>query len=80
VVDSILVRHGDKNLVYDVKVLRSEPCIPQHKLMVCQFSPKAEEKRKKTIFVSKCKTWSLKEAEMQKEYEEKVHCRENRRD
>ena len=65
--------------MYDVNVIRSELCIPQHKLMVCQFFP-AEEKRKKTIFVSKCKTWSLKEAEMQKEYEEKVHCRENRRD
>ena len=29
-------------------------------------------------FVSKCKTWRLKEAEIQREYEEEVHDRENK--
>ena len=30
----IFVRHREKNPVYDVKVIRSEPCVPQHKRMV----------------------------------------------
>ena len=55
----------DKNLVYYVEAISSVPCIPQHK-MVCQFFPKAEEKWKKTIFVNKCKTWRLKEAETER--------------
>lgn len=80
VVDYMLVRQRDKNLVQDVKVIRNEPCIPQHKLMVCQFCPRAKVKGKKTIFVSKCKTWKLKVEESQKEYEQKVGNREAERD
>ena len=62
-------------MVQDVKVIRNEPCIPQHKLMVCIFFLKEKEKGKKTIFVSKCKIWKLKVAETQKEYEMKVYDR-----
>ena len=42
-------------MVQDVKVIRNEPCIPQHKLKVCKFFPKEKEKGKKTFFVSNCK-------------------------
>ena len=45
---------------------------------MCQCSPKAEAKEK--YLVRKCKTWRLKEAEIKREYEEKVQDRENRRD
>ena len=75
-----MIRQRDKNLVQDVKVIRNEPCIPQHKLMVCKFFPKEKEKGKKTIFVSKYKIWKLKVAETQKEYEKKVYDREEKRD
>jgi hypothetical protein len=80
VVDYILVRQRDRNLMHDVKVIRSEPCLPQHKLMVCQFLTKVEEKGKKTSFISKCKLWKLKVDETQREYERKVYDREKKRD
>ena len=80
VMDYVLVRQRDKNVVQDVKVIRNEPCIPQHKLMVLQDFPKRERKGKKTVFVSKCKIWKLKVAEIQKEYEKKVYDREEKRD
>ena len=46
VVDYVLVRQRDKNVVQDVKVIRNEPCIPQHMLMVCKIFPKEKEKGK----------------------------------
>ena len=67
-----MIRQRDKNLVQDVKMIRNETCIPQHKLMVCKIFPKEKEKGKKTIFVSKCKIWKLKVAETQKKYEKKL--------
>jgi hypothetical protein len=80
VVDYILVRQRDQKLVQDVKVIRNEPCIPQHKLMVGLFFPMVKEKGKKTGFISKCKTWKLKEVGTQRKYEEKVQERELERD
>ena len=38
--------------------------------------PKGEGKGKKTIYVSKCKTWKLKVEETQKEFEQNVCDRE----
>ena len=52
VVDYVLIRQRDKNVVQDVKVIRNEPCIPQHKLMVCKFFPKEKEKGKKRVFLA----------------------------
>ena len=80
VVDYILVRQRDRNLMQDVKVVRNEPCIPQHKLMVGLFFPALKEKEKKADFISKCKTWRLKETETRKEFEEKMKERELKRD
>jgi hypothetical protein len=36
-VDYILVRKRDRAKVLDVKVVPNEPCITQHKLMICQM-------------------------------------------
>src|ERR1700690_1474397 len=80
VVDYMLVRQRDRNLMHDLKLIRSETFIPQHKLMVCQFNAKAEEKGKKTSFISKCKLWKLKVGETQREYERKLYDREKKRD
>jgi hypothetical protein len=37
VVDYVLVRKRERQNVMDVKVIRSEPCLTQHKLMVCRL-------------------------------------------
>jgi hypothetical protein len=37
VVDYILVRKGDRRMLMDVKVVPSEACILQHKLLVCDL-------------------------------------------
>ena len=38
VVDYIMVKQRDRWMVEDVKVIRNEPCLTQHKLMVCKLS------------------------------------------
>ena len=58
-----MVRHRDKNLVYDVKVIRSEPCIPQHKLMVCQFSPKVSREAKENYICKQMQDMKIEDGE-----------------
>jgi len=48
--------------VADVKVIPGEPCILQHKLMVCRLrGGKQMKKKKRHVFKSKCKVWKLKD-------------------
>ena len=35
VVDYVLVRAGERAMIRDVKVIINEPCLSQHKLMIC---------------------------------------------
>ena len=75
VVDYIMVKQRDRWMVEDVKVIRNEPCLTQHKLMVCKLVLREQMRRKKEKFVSKCKTWKLKEIEVRREFMEKVQVR-----
>jgi hypothetical protein len=73
VIDYILVPKGDRTMIQDVKVIRSEPCIPQHKLMICVMRLKESVRRKKAVFVSKSRIWRLKEEDKQKSFCAMVH-------
>jgi hypothetical protein len=46
-IDYVLVRRCDRVAVRDVKVIESEACISQHKLMVCVLVLKESVARKK---------------------------------
>lgn len=79
VVDYVLVRKSDRAMVKDVKVIRGEPCIPQHKLLVCVLIVDNHVKSRNKDFVSKCKVWKLKEAEVQGDFYERVRERASKR-
>ena len=68
VVDYILVRRRELEYVTDVTVIRNEPCITQHKLMICKMVVKGHVKRRKDPFVSRCKLWKLRQVETQKQF------------
>ena len=38
VVDYVLMRQCDRKRVKDVRVIQDEPCIPQHKLVICEVT------------------------------------------
>ena len=78
VVDYVLVRRCEKAIMKDVKVISGEPCIPQHKLMVCVIELKEHLKRKK-VFGSRCKVWKLKDIRIQSAFHEKVQLRADAR-
>jgi len=55
-IDYILMRTADRNLVHEVKVIPCEPCLTQHRLLVCVHSSKEViPLRKKKVFISRCK-------------------------
>src|SRR5439155_6006616 len=72
VVDYVLVRKCDRTLVTNVKVAQNEECIPQHKLIVRNVVMRESLKEKKAAFVSKCKVWKLRDADVGKRFQEKV--------
>ena len=75
VVDYILIKRSDRRLLSDVKVIGSEACITQHKLLVCKMELQEHVKRRREVFVSKCRIWKLKEAERQSNFYDKVRAR-----
>jgi hypothetical protein len=72
VVDYILVRKCDRKFVTDVKVIRSEECIPQHKLLVCAVKMKDRMTKRGEIFASRCRIWKLKEIDKQVLFLDKI--------
>lgn len=71
-VDYVLIRKGERKVVSNVKVVQSEACIPQHKLVICDMNLMNRVEKKREVFVSKCKVWKLKDAEPQLKFEEKM--------
>jgi hypothetical protein len=80
VVDHILIKRRQQSMVMDVSVIRKEPCIPQHRLMICKLVVKVCVKKNKATFVSKCRIWRLKDTATEKEFSKIVHARDKLRD
>jgi len=75
-IDYILMRKADSKLVRDVKVIAGEPCLTQHRLLVCVLSSKEViPLRKKNVFVSRFKIWNLKQPALGNLLQEKVKAR-----
>jgi hypothetical protein len=74
VVDYTLVRKRDRKLVRNISVLQNEPCLLQHKLLVCTLECEELKKcgRKKEKFVSRCKVWKLKDAGIRATFQKNV--------
>jgi hypothetical protein len=72
VVDYILVRKNERSLLSNITVLQGEPSLQQHKLLVGMLELKEHVKSKREVFVSRCKVWRLKEAEMREAFRARV--------
>ena len=53
----------------DIKVIPSEECVPQHKLLVCDLNVKAPAFQSKP-FTPKCRIWKLRKPQAQAEFEQ----------
>ena len=71
-VDYILVRRCDLRLVRDTKIIGSEECTSQHKLLVCDISLRTITAKPRNI-PPKRKIWKLKDPETCAEFEEIVN-------
>jgi hypothetical protein len=71
-VDYVLTRREERKMVSNVTVIQSEACIPQHKLIVCDMRLVENVKKKREVFLSKCRVWKLKETEVHREFQEKI--------
>ena len=60
VVDYVLVGVRERSTVSDVTILRNEPCLLQHKLLVCRLVVRHWVPKKKSNFVRKSKIHKLK--------------------
>jgi hypothetical protein len=79
-VDYVLVRRKDLSMIRDVKVIPNEPCLLQHKLLICIVDWKERTKSVKRVFVSKCRVWKLKEAQNQGAFQRCVEDRARHRE
>ena len=61
-IDFILLRKRNLKMIKNIKVIPSQECVPQHKLLTCEL-------QLKTPFSSKLCYWKLKEQTVQKEIE-----------
>jgi len=53
VIDYVLMRQSERKFVVDVKVIPGEPCILQHKLMVCRLRVGKQMKKKRSAMFSR---------------------------
>ena len=61
-IDYFMVRKRDRRIVWDAKVIPSEECVQQHKLLVCDLRlGKLDLKRR--VYVPKRKVWKLRNPE-----------------
>ena len=67
-IDFILLRKRDLKMAKDIKVIPSEECVPQHKLLICELRLKTPKPHPKP-FSPKLRYWKLKEPTVQEEYE-----------
>ena len=72
VVDYVLVGQKDKAAVTDVTVIRNEPCLLQHKLMVCCLMVGRWMPKKRTIFVPKTKIYKLRQPSVLGEFQRRL--------
>jgi hypothetical protein len=75
VVDYVLVRGDERQNVTDITVIPNEPCLLQHKLVICDVRWGRVEKRRKETFVGKCRLWKLKDTELCRQFEDGVRRR-----
>ena len=60
----LMVRKTDRCLVKDVKVISSEECVPQHRMVIGRLVlPMKPQKKKIVKFVPKSRVWTLKDEE-----------------
>jgi hypothetical protein len=72
VVDYILIDQRERSSVSDVTVIRNEPCLLQHKLLVCSLVVKHWIPKIKRTFVRKIKIHKLGEASVRQEFQKRV--------
>jgi len=65
VVDYVLVDHRERSVVADVTIIRGEPCLLQHKLLVCHLVIKQWRPKRKSNIMSKSKVYKLKKEVLQ---------------
>ena len=66
-VDYIMVRQEDKAKIRNVKVITSEECVPEHKLLVMDMRFKATKRRRRK-FEPRVRVWKLKEEKTCEDY------------
>ena len=67
-IDFILLRKRNLKMAKDIKVIPSEECVPQHKLLICELRLKTPKPHPKPFSPKLC-YWKLKEPTVQEEYE-----------
>ena len=67
-VDYVLVRREKLSMVKDMKVIPSEDCLLQHRLVVCVLKLKACVSKRKRVCVNRRKIWKLKEAGVRQQF------------
>ena len=74
-VDYVLIRREERQMISNITVIQCEACIPQHKLMICVMKLKENVRKRKEVFVSKCRVWKLKEADVHRNFQEKINAK-----
>ena len=59
-IDFILLRKRNLKMAKDIKIIPSEECVPQHKLLICELRLKTQKPHPKP-FSPKLRYWKLKE-------------------
>jgi hypothetical protein len=80
VVDYVLVRRKVLSAVKDMKVIRGEACLTQHKLLVCVLDVKACLKRKRKAFVNRRRVWRLKDAKTKQAFQDIIKENKSKRE
>ena len=75
VVDYILVRRNERKQLRNVTVMRGEPCLLQHRLLVCMMDLTECVRNKRKTFMSKCRVWKLKDLSTREVFQRKVEDR-----
>ena len=75
-IDYLMVRKTDRCRVKDVKVISSEECVPQHRMVIGRLVlPRKPQKKKIVKFIPKLRVWKLKDEETAKVFTHEMAAR-----
>ena len=72
-IDFVLVKRDERSMVKNVEVINGEPCLTQHKLLICKMVLCERPERRKINLKPRVKIWKLRKTDVKEQFRTEVN-------